>query len=166
MATMLVTAIAAPQPTYSTSSTCQLIIRTRIPSHQCSPLLLCGFCPCVGYVGVVCVAYKNTSRPFRAADPAHVQEVLFAVEKDPCCYRVESCRVESSYMCGGKAALVFLFFLVMNRTISVRVLANIIHNDSMNNFRSNCTFMYLLKYVTCVWIYREIDSEIETVCCR
>ena len=95
MATMLVTAIAAPQPTYSTSSTCQLIIRTRIPSHRCSPLLLCGFCPCVGYVGVVCVAYKNTSRPFRAADPAHVPEVLFAVEKDPRCYRVESCRVVS-----------------------------------------------------------------------
>uniref|UniRef100_A0A8C5ATL2 Ig-like domain-containing protein n=1 Tax=Gadus morhua TaxID=8049 RepID=A0A8C5ATL2_GADMO len=73
-----------------------LKMRTRIPSHRCPPLLLCGFCPCVGCVGVVCVAYKNTSRPFRAADPAHVQEVLFAVENDPCCYRVESCRVVSS----------------------------------------------------------------------
>ncbi|CAL8351092.1 unnamed protein product [Boreogadus saida] len=42
--------------------------------------------------GVVCVPYKNTSQPFRAADPAHVQEVLFAVENDPCCYRDESSR--------------------------------------------------------------------------
>ena len=60
-----------------------------------------------------------------------------------------------------------LFYLwLLNRTISVRVLANIIHNDSMNNLRSNRTFMYLLKYVTCVRNYREMDSEIETVCCR
>ncbi|CAL8360188.1 unnamed protein product [Boreogadus saida] len=28
--------------------------------------------------GLVCVAYTNTSRPFRAADPAHVQEVLLS----------------------------------------------------------------------------------------
>ena len=46
-----------------------------------------------------------------------------------------------------------LFHLwLLNRTISVRVLANIIHNDSMNNLRSNRTFMYLLKYVTCVLV--------------
>ena len=54
---------------------------------------------------------------------------------------------------------------LLNRTISVRVLANIRHNDSMNNLRSNCTFMYLLKYVTCVRNYREMDSEVERVCC-
>ena len=58
-----------------------------------------------------------------------------------------------------------LFYLwLLNRTISVRVLANIIHNDSMKNLQSNHTFMYLLKYVTCVRNYTEIDSEIETVC--
>ena len=52
-----------------------------------------------------------------------------------------------------------LFYLwLLNRTISVRVLANIIHNDSMNNLRSNRTFMYPLKYVTCVRNYREMDS--------
>ena len=43
-----------------------------------------------------------------------------------------------------------LFYLwLLNRTIGVRVLANLIHNDSMNHLRSNCTFMYLLMYVTC-----------------
>ena len=67
----------------------------RIPLLRCPPLLLWGFCPRVGWVGLVCVAYKNTSRPFRAADPAHVPEVLFAVEKHPRCYHVESCRVVS-----------------------------------------------------------------------
>ena len=57
-----------------------------------------------------------------------------------------------------------LFYLwLLNRMISVRVLANIIHNDSMNNLRSNRTFMHLLKYVTCVRNYREMDSELETV---
>ena len=55
---------------------------------------------------------------------------------------------------------------LLNRMISVRVLANIIHNDSMNNLRSNRTFVYLLKYVTCVRNYREMDLEIETVYCR
>ena len=59
-----------------------------------------------------------------------------------------------------------LFYLwLLNRTISVRVLANIIHNDSMKNLQSNHTFMYLLKYVTCVRNYREMDSEVERVCC-
>ncbi|CAL8267963.1 unnamed protein product [Boreogadus saida] len=33
------------------------------------------------HAGVVCVAYKDTSRPFRAADPAHVQEYCSC----PCC---------------------------------------------------------------------------------
>ncbi|CAL8289428.1 unnamed protein product [Boreogadus saida] len=46
--------------------------------------------------------------PANNTDPAHVQEVLFAVENDPCCYRVESSRVESSYMCGGSMPLFFL----------------------------------------------------------
>ena len=44
-----------------------------------------------------------------------------------------------------------LFYLwLLNRMI--RVLANIIHNDGMNNLRSNRTNMYLLKYVTCVLV--------------
>ena len=53
-----------------------------------------------------------------------------------------------------------LFYLcLLHRTISVRVLANIIHSDSMNNLRSNLTFMYLLKYdtvygITGKWIQR------------
>ena len=52
--------------------------------------------------------------------------------------------------------LVYLWLL--NRTI-IGVLANIIHNDSMTNLRSNRTFMYLFKYVTFVRNDREIASE-------
>ena len=41
---------------------------------------------------------------------------------------------------------------LLNRTISVRVLANIIHNNSMNALSSNRTFMYQLKYFPCVLV--------------
>ncbi|CAL8391558.1 unnamed protein product [Arctogadus glacialis] len=127
MATMLVTAIAAPQPTYSTSSTsstCQLIIVIASMSSIVVMwvLSICGLRRCCLRRVQKYVTALSRSRP-RPRPGGTIcggkRPVLL-----PC--RVVSSRVESSYMCGGKAALVSLLFcrklinsLVSNRNLSV-----------------------------------------------